>query len=282
MKEWFNRTFFADEPLGDKILSILIGVFAILFVCGWAIFILWFILHSLFDFLKWMKKKDGISDHEFEDKIDSIEEKIGNVFKLPLKLIPDSVDTFFYNKKEKVRLIKSIALGISIPVVSSLIWLASSSSPLNELLLITKGKIAKGYITKVEEQSEEVSYNDDRSHGIRYYYTYEYSFKLPTGIKITSIDWENGDIPGKLSDLDTEPYQVDVEYLASNPNICRVKEMERSNKTIWAWLRHRFSIGAIVLIFLIYWGVSIIRNGIKKYKLERRSLTASINNTDSK
>jgi hypothetical protein len=272
MKEWFNRTFFADEPLGDKILSILIGIFAILFVCGWAIFILWFILHSFFDFLKWTKKKDGIPDFEFEDKIDLIEEKIGNVFKLPLTLIPDSVDTFFYNNNEKVKLIKSIATGVSIPVVAALIWLASSSSPLNELLLITKGKNAKGYITKVEEQSEEVSYNDDRSHGIRYYYTYEYYFKLPAGTKITSIGSEDGEIPENLSDLNSEPYQVNVEYLASNPNICRVKEMESSNKTIWAWLRHRFSIGAIVMIFLIYWGVTIIRNGIKNYKLEKNRL----------
>ena len=276
MNEWFNKTFFADEPLGDKILSILIGIFAILFVCWWTIFILWFILHSIFDFIKWTSRKGGITNYEFEDKIDSIEEKIGNVFKLPLKLIPNSVDSFFYNNKEKVRLIKSIAVGISIPVIAALIWLASSSSPLNELLLIIKGKIAKGYITQVEEQSEEVSYNDDRSHGIRYFYTYEYSFELPTGNKITSVGAEDGEIPENLSDLNSKPYQVDVEYLASNPKICRVKEMESSSKTIWAWLRHRFSIGAIVMIFLIYWGVSIIRNGIKKYQIEKRSLVVDL------
>ena len=68
MKEWFNRTFFADEPLGDKILSILIGIFAILFVCGWAILILWFILHSIFDFIKWTSRKGGNTNYEFEDK----------------------------------------------------------------------------------------------------------------------------------------------------------------------------------------------------------------------
>lgn len=177
----------------------------------------------------------------------------------------------FSNNKEKVNLIKSIALGISIPVIASIIWLLSSSSPLNELSLITKGKMVRGYITKVEEQSEEVSYNNDRSSGIRYYYTYEYNFKLPTGTKITSFGSEDGEIPEHLLDLNSDPYEVDVEYISSNPKISRVKEMESSNKTIWAWLRHRFALGAIVLIFLIFFGGSIISQGIKAYKVEKHA-----------
>ena len=131
MKEWFNRTFLSNEPFGDKILSILIGIFAILFVCGWAILILWFILHSIFDFLKWTRKKDGIPNYEFEDKIDSIEEKIENAFKLPLKLIPNSVETFVYTNKAKLSLYKNILVGVSIPIAAFLIWVFSSSSPIN-------------------------------------------------------------------------------------------------------------------------------------------------------
>ncbi len=276
MKEWFNRTFFTDEPLGDKILSVLIGIFAILFVCGWAILILWVILHSIFDFIKWTSRKGGNINYEFEDKIDSIEESICKIFKLPLKLIPDSVDSFFYNNKEKVRLIKSIASGISIPVIAVLIWLASSSSPLNDLFLITNGKTTTGYITKAEGQSEDVSYNNDRSHGIRYYYTYEYSFVLPNGESITSYGEENGELPENLSDLDSKPYQVDVEYLSNKPQVCRVKDMESSDKTIWAWLRHRFLIGAIIMLLFIYWGVLIIKTGIKEYKSEKRRLGVDI------
>jgi hypothetical protein len=249
-----------------------LAYFAIIFVGGWAIVILWFILHSILDFIKWINRKLGNTNYNFEDKIDSIEGGIVKVLKLPLKLIPDSVDSFFYYNKEKVQLIKSIISGVSIPVIAAVIWLVSSSSPLNDLSLITKGKIAQGYITKAEEQSEEVSYNDDRSHGIRYYYTYEYNFAIPTGKRITSFGEEDGELPEYFIDLAFKPYAVDVEYLPNNPQICRVKEMESSDKTIWAWLRHRFSIGAIVMVFFIYLGFSTIKNGLKKYKSEKSNL----------
>ena len=275
MKEWFNRRFFADEPLGDKILSILIGVFAILFVCGWAIFILWVMLHSFFDFVKWTKRKDGIPNYEFEDKIDSIEEKIGNFFKLPLKLIPDSVDSFFYNNKAKLNFYKSIVVGISIPIGAFLIWLVSSSSPVNDFLLITKSSTAKGHITKANEETDVVEENDGRTSHLVYYYDYDYNFSLPSGKVIETYGSEPGQLPDYLTNL-KEPYQVEVEYLPNNPKVSRIKGMDSNNTSVLQWIRHRMIIQTIVFLLFCYWGFSIIRDGIKKYKLEKVSLPADI------
>lgn len=148
MRDWFNDTFFTDEPLGDKILSVLIGVFAILFVVGWAIILLWFVLISILDFIKWINRKLGYSNYALEDKIDSIAEGFEKVFRLKLKLIPGSADSFFYYNKEKLSLIKSIMIGVSIPTIAVLIWLVSSSSPINDYLLITKSTTTSGTITK--------------------------------------------------------------------------------------------------------------------------------------
>jgi hypothetical protein len=278
MKEWFNRTFFADEPLGDKILSILIGIFAMLFVCGWAIGILWFIFHSFFEFLKWTKKKDGIPDYDFEDKIDSIEEKIGNVFKLPLKLIPDSVDTFFYNNKAQISFYKSLVVGISIPIVAFLIWLVSSSSPINDFLLIMKSTTAKGHITDAKERTDVVEENDGRTSHLVYFYDYEYNFSLPNGKVIETYGSEPGQLPDYLTDLD-EPYQVEVEYLANNPKVSRIKGMDSNDTSILQWIRHRMIIQTIIFLLFCYWGITIIKAGLKKYKNEKSSRCVDVENS---
>ncbi len=278
MKEWFNRTFFADEPLGDKILSILIGIFAIIFVCGWVIFIFWFILHSFFDFLKWTKRKDGFPNYEFEDKIDSIEEKIGNVFKFPLKLIPDSVDTFFYNNKAKLNLYKSVGIGISIPIIAFLIWLVSSSSPINDFLLITKSSTAKGNITKAKEGTDVVEENDGRTSRQVYFYDYDYSFSLPSGKVIETYGSEPGQLPDYLTNLE-EPYKVEVEYLVNNPKVSRVKGMDSNDTSVLQWIRHRMIFQTIVFLLFCYWGFTIIRDGMKKYKTEKSNRSVDVENS---
>lgn len=275
MKEWFDRTFFADEPLGDKILSILVGIFAILFVCGWAIFMLWFILHSIFDFIKWTSRKGGNTNYEFEDKIDSIEESIGKVFKLPLKLIPDYVDTFFYNNKAKISFYRSIVVGISIPTVAFLIWFVSSSSPFSDFLLITKNTTAKGYITRAKEGTDVVETNEGRTSYLVYFYDYIYNFSLPSGKVIDTYGSEPGQLPDYLMNLE-EPYQVEVEYLADNPKVSRIKGMNSNDTSVLQWIRHRMVIGTIVFLLFCYWGFTIIKDGKKKFKIEKRSLAIDI------
>ncbi len=271
MKEWFNRTFFTDEPLGDKILSVLIGIFAILFVAGWAIFLLWFVLNSLLDFIKWIYRKLGYSNYALEDKIDSIAEGIGKVFRLPLKLIPDSVDSFFYYKKVELRLIKSIMVGVSIPTIAILIWLVSSLSPIKDYLLITNSTTTTGTITKAEEFSDVAETNNGRTSEQYYFFVFDYSFVLPNGNKMESSGQEYGTLPDYLSELSSNPYQVEVEYLSDNPKENRIKGMDSNDNTILQWIRHKVVIGAIIILLCCYWGFSIIGNGFKEYVNPQRN-----------
>lgn len=269
MKEWFNNLFLTDEALGDKILNILFGIFIIIFISGWAILIFWFIFHLIIDFLKWTREKIGIPNYRFIYKLISIEDKMENIFKLQLKIIPDSFNLSLYNKA-KVSFYKSIGIGISIPVIASIIWLVSSFSPINDFLLITKSNSAKGFITEAREETEVVEYNDGRSTNLVYYYNYNYNFLLPNGKEIKAFGSEPGTLPDYLRNLET-PHQVIVEYLANNPKISRVKGMQSNYTSISQLIRHKMIIQIIVFLFFCYWGYTIVKNGWKKYKLEKHS-----------
>lgn len=276
MKEWFNRMFFSVEPLGDKILSILIGIFAIVFVLGWAFVLLFFVLNSILDFVKWINRKLGYSNYALEDKLDLISERMEKVVRSPLKLIPDSVDSFFYYNKMKLRFFKSIGIGISIPIIAILIWLVSSSSPINDFWLITKSTIAKGYIIKAEEGTEVVESNEGRSSEVVYFYDYEYRFTLPSGKTMNAYGSEAGELPENLMNLEN-PYQVEVEYLADNPKVARVKGMVGNDTTVLQWIRHRIIIQTIIFLLFCYWGYSIIRDGLKEYSTVRNKVTTDAN-----
>lgn len=276
MKEWFNRMFLSDELLGDKILSILIGIFAIVFVLGWAFILLFFGLHSILDFIKWINRKLGYSNYALEDKLDSISERMGKVFRLPLKLIPNSVYSFFYYNQTKIRFFKSIAIGISIPIIAFLVYLFSSSSPINDFWLITKSTTAIGYITKAEAGTDVVETNDGRSSKEVYFYNYDYSFTLPSGTIVNAYGSEAGELPENLVNLEN-PYQVEVEYLADNPKVARVKGMDSNDTTVLQWIRRRMFIQTIIFLFLCYWGYAIIRDGLKEYSTARNKATTDAN-----
>jgi hypothetical protein len=173
----------------------------------------------------------------------------------------------FIKYKNEYILIKKIAAGIFIPSFVLWFWLSSTYNPFPELLLIIKGKITKGMITSIEQNIEEVSYNDDRSSGLRINYYYEFHFFLENGLKITSFGSEEGEIPDSLSKVNIQPYQVNVEYLVSNPCINRVTNMNESNNTIFEWIKKRFILGFFPFLISIYLGVSLIKNGFNNYKL---------------
>jgi hypothetical protein len=184
---------------------------------------------------------------------------------LQLKLIPDSVDSFFYYKKEKLSLIKSIMIGVAIPTIPIFIWLVSSFSPINDYLLITNSTTTNGTITKAEEFIDVAENNDGRTSEHYYYYVFDYSFNLPNGIKIESSGQEYGTLPDYLSDLSNNPYQVEVEYLSDNPKVNRIKGLDSNDTTILQWIRHKVVFGATIILFLCYWGFTIIKGGFKKY-----------------
>lgn len=273
MKEWFNKIFLSEGPIGDKILGVLIGILAILFVGLWAIVILRFILQSIFDFIEWTNRKSDNINYAFEDKINSIMYRIGEVLRLPLNLIPDSVGSFFYYNKTKLKYFKRIVVGISIPIIAVLIWLTSSFSPVYDFLLITKCKTANGYITKAKEGTEFVTTDDNRSSNLVYSFNYDYNFSLPNGKVIETHGIEPGQLPDYLMNLE-EPHQVVVEYLACKPKVSRIKGMESNDTSVLQWIRHKMIIQTIIFLCFCYLGYSIVRNGVREYSSARNKVTA--------
>src|ERR1019366_4062007 len=227
--------------------------------------LLYYFLGQILYFIMWGLKKVGYSNNNLDDSFDVVAKKFGIIFLIPSLLIPNSLRLFIYNNQLKFKLIRSFCFGLGIPTIAALIWLASSSSPINDYLLITNCTTAKGYITKSEQKSEVIEFNDGRSSGIRYYYFYEYRFTLPNGKIMKSGGYEDGDLPEYFTNLGTEPYQVVVEYLSDNPKVNRIKGMDSSDNTILEWLEHKIVLGAIIILLCCYWGYTIIKNGLKQY-----------------
>jgi hypothetical protein len=183
------------------------------------------------------------------------------------KLVNRLINRLGDEKRIKLSFSKSIFWGIAIPIVGIWMWF-SSYNPINEYKLITNASTANGSIIKVEQESDVVEYNNDRSAGIVYFYYYEFTFGLPNGKTIQGWGKENGEIPSFLRDVENIPYQVIVEYLSDNPRINRVKGMESVNNTLAAWYRYTILPGIIVLLLCCYFGFKIIMGGLKKYRME--------------
>ena len=188
------------------------------------------------------------------------------------KVVNIILDQLGDKKRIQFRFINSIFWGVAIPTVGMWMWFSSYDNPFNEYKLITNCSTANGFITKVEKESDVVEYNDSRSSAVVYFYYYEFNFKLPNGRIIESCGKENGDIPDHLTNVDSEPYPVIVEYLHDNPQVNRVQGMESGHKTLYEWYRYPILIGVIVLLLCSYFGFTIIKGGFKDYRKEMQNM----------
>jgi len=182
---------------------------------------------------------------------------------------------FSTKNKIKINLLKSIIIGLAIPVVAVWLWYGSSSNnPINEYLLITKSETTEGFITNAEQHEEEVEANDGRTSGIKYSFSYDYTFTLPDGKIINSYGVEDGSrLPDNMQDIATKPYKVEIQYLPNNPEVSRVKDFLWHNSTVYEWIRFNILLGLIILIVCICIGYAIIKAGIKKYSTGIKSIS---------
>lgn len=179
-----------------------------------------------------------------------------------------------YKSKNRIviSLIWNTIVGLAILILGFYFWRYFSGNPVNEFRLITKGKIANGYITSAEESSEYVEQNDGRTGGMAYQFYYKYYFILPDGKKIYDSATTGGQLPGDLCCLDNEPpYEVKVEYLPNNPTINRVKDYDAGSRTIGNWLWRKVGLGGILLVGTLSFGVLYIRHTIKEYKKDKKA-----------
>lgn len=146
-------------------------------------------------------------------------------------------------------------------------------NPYHEYLLITKSKIADGFITKVDEYEDDVVVPDSQGGGSEEAFTdnYHYTFTTADG-KI--FNDQSSDI-GYMKDFNNEPLSIKVEYLPSNPKINRVKDETNQCKTIGEFIWRRLVFGFLLLIGILVIEIEITGKAIKKYLAEDKKLNAS-------
>jgi len=191
-------------------------------------------------------------------------------------IISSIIDKFSSKNKIRFNFIKIIIIGLAIPIIAILCWYnAGDINPIDEYLLITNSKTITGFITNAEEQEEYVETNDGRTGGMRYSFSYDYTFKLSEGKIFNSygtVDWS--DVPDDMRDLATKHYKVEVQYLPNKPEISRVKNFLWHNTTVYEWLRYNILLGIIVLVFFSYFGFILIKGAKKDYLAESKKLVA--------
>ena len=174
-------------------------------------------------------------------------------------------------KQLKYNLVKAIIIGLAIPMIAMLMCF-SDGNPIDEYRLIKHGVKTTGKIYEVKEvENVDEKYND-RQARVNYEYYYKFSFNLHNGDTIYGIGKEGGNIPTELENIDVNAVSVPIEYLAENPNINKVSNMIKSNKTIYEWFRYRILIALIVFLVTSYFGFVIIKNGLKEYRLGMHNL----------
>ena len=184
-------------------------------------------------------------------------------------LINFIVNKLSAKNKIKANLFKSMLIGLAIPIVSVCLWYNSNNNnPINEYLLITQSKTTNGLITHAEEREEEVD-QDNGPSGIKYSFSYDYTFTLANGRVINAYGVEDGSrLPGDMQDIATKPYKVEVQYLPDDPEVNRVRDFLWNNSTVYEWFRFNILLGVIILIGCSYVGYLIIKAGVKKYSME--------------
>lgn len=176
------------------------------------------------------------------------------------------------------RLFAKIVYGFSIPILSIVIWFSACGNPFDQYRLVVDGLQTAGYITEVKPESEVVEYNDGRSSAVAHFYNYKFYFALKNKLIIVGEGKEGGYIPDYLVNVDTEPYKVQVKYLADKPEINKIKGMQDDHTSLFEWFKSTFLIGFVFFLVGVYLGYLIIKSAIKKYKNE---IAVAIENSNS-
>lgn len=169
---------------------------------------------------------------------------------------------------------KQCIYGVAALIAS--IWFVSYSikvNPYYEYQLITKSKIANGFITKVEEHKDEIDIPDAQGGGSEMVTvdSYDYNFTTQDGKVINARSSDLGYMPN----FKNEPLPIRVEYLPYNPRINRVKDETSECKTLGEFIWKRLGLGGLLIVVFCSIGFVMIRNGIKEFVTERKKLTAN-------
>lgn len=159
----------------------------------------------------------------------------------------------------------SIVFGILVVVLAVLFWLYLVGNPIHEFALIQKGQTVTGSIVDTWEDAE----SGDRG-GAQWTHAAIYTYQLPDGRKFTAHTKHNsGRLKDEFRDL-KQPYPIEVEYLADNPEVSRIKG--DGCQSIFEWLWRTVGLGGLLLALFISPGYVLLRHAIRDIKRVRAGL----------
>lgn len=153
--------------------------------------------------------------------------------------------------------VKYIIGGLIAVIVGIALWYHGLGNPLDDLALVRHAQIAHGQIIDIVEDAESGDYGDDRTTTMAIY-----SFHTADGQDITA---HTPDYPGHVRD--GLPRYIEVEYLANNPRVNRIKGNGSQSVTQWMV---RTSLSLALLCLFVSLGVVAIIEGVRHAKIHVR------------
>lgn len=153
----------------------------------------------------------------------------------------------------------TIVFGILMVVAAILFWLYAVGNPIHEFALIQKGQTVAGSIVDTWEDAE----SGDEG-GTQWTHAAIYTYRLPDGREFTAHTKDNsGRLKDEFRDL-KQPYPIEVEYLADNPEVSRIKG--DGCQSVFEWLWRTVGLGGLLLLLFISPGYVVLRNAIRDIK----------------
>lgn len=169
-----------------------------------------------------------------------------------------------------------VALGI-------FLWLAIDdlivTNAVDEFLILTQEtEFATGTVTDAAAFEQEIEKEKGNHTEVVYATGYEYSyhFVTPDGTLIEKKSGNYGELPLSKA-LDDIPYEVEIEYLSTNPEISRISGLWSNNTTLLVWFKRNLLFKLIILGIGLYFSFLFMRAEVKNHQIEKEQKTTANN-----
>lgn len=154
---------------------------------------------------------------------------------------------------------KTMLLGVAWIVGASWFLLSAVGNPIADLRLTINGTTTTG---SVLDTWEDVQDGDDGR--ANFYHSIAYAFHLPDGREVRGATGsQGGRLPPELVNS-PQTAKVDVEYLAEEPTVNRLKGYGSSSFA--DWLVRKILLGGFLFVLLVWPGLKIFRDGITEFR----------------
>ena len=154
---------------------------------------------------------------------------------------------------------KTIAWGLLAVAAAIWFWLSCFGNPIRELAFIQEGRVVIGSVVETWEVTDDDNGDVQSTHAA-------YVFRLPDGRELKAVTTNFSQLKDDLH----EPYPIEVEYLASNPEASRIKG--DGCQSVFEWLWRKVGLGGLMLALFLSPGCCLLRNAIRDIKRVHKGL----------